>query len=85
MSTPIKNRGLGVFPEAGGIETNLAVLTGNKPRGNPMANEQQKAAEIDALIKKDADEKEVKAKADAAMGENMDKMLSCLDQRLQAA
>ena len=39
----------------------------------------KKAAEIDALIKKDAEEKEAKAKADAAMGENMDKMLSCLD------
>ena len=34
MSAPIKNLGLGVFPEAGGIETNLAVETGNKPEGN---------------------------------------------------
>ena len=44
-----------------------------------MANEMQKAAEVDALIKKDADEKEAKAKADAAMGENLDKMLCALD------
>ena len=79
MATPIVNRGLGVFAEAGGLETNLAVETGSKPKGKVMANEMQKAAEIDALIKKDADEKEAKAKADAAMGENLDKMLGALD------
>ena len=44
-----------------------------------MANEQQKAAEIDALIKKDAEEKEAAAKADAERGENIDKCLKMLD------
>ena len=44
-----------------------------------MANEQQKAAEIDALIKKADAEKEEKAKADAMQGEMMDKCLKALD------
>jgi hypothetical protein len=79
MSTPIKNRGLGVFPEAGGIETNLAVQLGNQPRGNVMANETERAKEIEDAIKKADAEREEKERADAAAGETLDKALACLD------